>query len=118
MWKCSPDKVSIQIGFPYHRLTISAAYSRIFHNSAGYPYHLSQLPIPTLCIYRGPRATFNKQSSHSFLTIGARTTDRQDLAFLYRCTKRGSQLAHSLAIHLFQLELETAAAYGASYNLR
>jgi Homeobox KN domain len=54
------EELSIQIGFPYPRLTISAAYSRIFHNSASYPYHLSQLPIPTSYIYRGPRATFNR----------------------------------------------------------
>ena len=28
-------------------------------------YCLFLLPIPFLCIYRGPRASFNKQSSHS-----------------------------------------------------
>ena len=34
-------------------------------------------PILFLYIYRGLRTTFNRQSPHSFLTIGARSSDRQ-----------------------------------------
>ena len=34
-------------------------------------------PTPFFCIYRGLKTTFNRQSPHSFLTIGARTTDQQ-----------------------------------------